>query len=81
MRRVMPRVYAGTDRAANPQDVADAIAALIALPAGQRPLRMVVAPVAEQREAVAGINQASLERTRHYYQQIDLLPAITLARN
>jgi len=81
MRRLMPRVYAGADRTSNPQDVADAIAALIALPAGQRPLRTVVAPVAGQREAVAGINQASLEHTRHYYQQIDLLPAITLARN
>jgi hypothetical protein len=45
------------------------------------PLRMVVAPVAGQREAVAGINQASLEHTTRYYQQIDLLPAITFARN
>jgi len=81
MRSLMPRVYDGSDSNSNPQDVADAIAALIALPAGQRPLRMVVAPVAAQREAVAGINQASLEHTTHYYQQIDLLPAITLARN
>jgi hypothetical protein len=77
----MPRIYNGTDRTSNPQDVADAIVALIARPAGQRPLRMVVAPVAAQREVVAGINQASLEHTAHYYQQIDLLPAITLARN
>jgi hypothetical protein len=80
MRSLMPRVYAGTDRTSNPQDVADAIAALIALPAGQRPLRTVVAPVAEQREAVAGINQFSLEHTTAYYQQIDILPAITLGR-
>ena len=81
MRRLMPRAYAGTDRTSNPQDVADAITALIALPAGQRPLRTVVAPVAGQREAVAGINQASLEHTTAYYQQIDLLPAVMLARN
>src|SRR5712692_2085968 len=73
MRSLMPRVYDGADRTSNPQDVADAIVALIALPAGQRPLRTVVAPVAAQREVVAGIHQASLAHTTHYYQQINVL--------
>jgi hypothetical protein len=77
----MRRVYAGTDRTSTLQGVAVAIAALIALPAGQRPLRMVVAPVAGQREVVASNHQTSLAHTTHYYQQINLLPAITLARN
>ncbi len=58
MRRLMPRIYDGADRTSNPQDVADAIAALIALPLASGPCECT-----------------------HYYQQIDLLPAITLARN
>ena len=77
----MPRIYDGADRTSNPQDVADAIVALIALPAGQRPLRTVVAPVAAEREVVAGLHQASLAHTTHDCRQINLFPAITLARN
>ena len=42
----------------NPQEVADAVADVIALPAGKRPLHTVVAPVA-QREAPEAVNDVS----------------------
>lgn len=50
-------VSAGLDESSkgkNPQDVADAIARLVELPAGQRPLRTIVADV----PAITAINEA-----------------------
>lgn len=52
----------------NPQEVADAIAELIALPMGKRPLRTVVAP-ASQRQAPQEIN-AIAERATHAYMEM-----------
>jgi len=53
----------------NPQEVADAIAELIALPAGKRPLRTVVAP-ASQRQAPQEINAAAERATRGYMEML-----------
>jgi NAD(P)-dependent dehydrogenase (short-subunit alcohol dehydrogenase family) len=55
----------------NPQEVADAVASIIALPAGKRPLHTVVAPVA-QREAPAAVNDVSEEATASWFQRLDL---------
>ena len=55
----------------NPQEVADAVADVIALPAGKRPLHTVVAPVA-QREAPEAVNDVSAEATASFYQRLDL---------
>jgi NAD(P)-dependent dehydrogenase (short-subunit alcohol dehydrogenase family) len=48
-------------QASDPQEVADAIAALIAMPAGQRPLRTVVAPTEMERQGTRAINEAVAE--------------------
>ncbi|HLV97665.1 MAG TPA: SDR family oxidoreductase [Ktedonobacterales bacterium] len=53
-------VMGGNDAAPNPQEVADAIAQLIAMPAGSRPLRTVVA-IAGQGEGAAILNQVSAQ--------------------
>ena len=55
----------------NPQEVADAVADVIALPAGKRPLHTVVAPVA-QREAPEAVNEAAAEATASFYQRLDI---------
>jgi NAD(P)-dependent dehydrogenase (short-subunit alcohol dehydrogenase family) len=54
-----------------PQEVADAVARVIALPAGTRPLHTVVAPVA-QREAPQAVNEAAAEATHALFQRLDL---------
>jgi NAD(P)-dependent dehydrogenase (short-subunit alcohol dehydrogenase family) len=54
-----------------PQEVADAVAHVIGLPAGTRPLHTVVAPVA-QPEAPEAVNEASAEATQSLYQRLDL---------
>jgi NAD(P)-dependent dehydrogenase (short-subunit alcohol dehydrogenase family) len=61
----------------NPQEVADAVARVIAQPAGERPLHTVVAPVA-QRQAPQAINDAVTQATRSFFEALDL-PLVTLA--
>jgi NAD(P)-dependent dehydrogenase (short-subunit alcohol dehydrogenase family) len=61
----------------DPQEVADAVARVIAQPAGERPLRTVVAPVA-QRQAPQAINDAVTQATRSFFETLDL-PLATLA--
>src|ERR1700730_15659361 len=62
----------------NPQEVADAVARVIAQPAGERPLHTVVAPVA-QRQAPQAINDAVTQATRSFYESL-ALPLSTLAQ-
>jgi len=61
----------------DPQEVADAVARVIAQPAGERPLHTVVAPVA-QRQAPQAINDAVTQATRSFFEALDL-PLATLA--
>jgi NAD(P)-dependent dehydrogenase (short-subunit alcohol dehydrogenase family) len=61
----------------NPQEVADAVARVIAQPAGERPLRTVVATVA-QRQAPQALNDAATQATRSFFETLDL-PLATLA--
>jgi len=61
----------------DPQEVADAVARVIAQPAGERPLHTVVAPVA-QRQAPQAINDAVAQATRSFFEALDL-PLATLA--
>jgi NAD(P)-dependent dehydrogenase (short-subunit alcohol dehydrogenase family) len=62
------------NRSATPpdsQEVADAVARVIALPAGKRPLHTVVAPVA-QRQAPQAVNDAATQATQSFFQRLDL---------
>jgi NAD(P)-dependent dehydrogenase (short-subunit alcohol dehydrogenase family) len=61
----------------DPQEVADAVARVIAQPAGERPLHTVVAPVA-QRQAPQAINDAVTQATRSFFEAL-ALPLATLA--
>ncbi|HET8853050.1 MAG TPA: SDR family NAD(P)-dependent oxidoreductase, partial [Ktedonobacteraceae bacterium] len=61
----------------DPQEVADAVASVIAQPAGERPLHTVVATVA-QRQAPQAINDAVTQATRSFFETLDL-PLATLA--
>ncbi len=61
----------------DPQEVADAVAHVIAQPAGERPLRTVVATVA-QRQAPQALNDAVTQATRSFFETLDL-PLATLA--
>jgi NAD(P)-dependent dehydrogenase (short-subunit alcohol dehydrogenase family) len=61
----------------DPQEVADAVAHVIAQPAGERPLRTVVATVV-QRQAPQAINDAVTQATRSFFETLDL-PLATLA--
>jgi NAD(P)-dependent dehydrogenase (short-subunit alcohol dehydrogenase family) len=61
----------------NPQEVADAVARVIALPAGERPLHTIVAPTA-QRQAPQTINDAVTQATQSFFEALDL-PLATLA--
>lgn len=67
----MPRFMADvrTSTPPNPQEVADAIAELIALPAGKRPLRTVVA-TANQRPFPQEINETAERATRGYMEML-----------
>src|SRR5262249_2082117 len=60
----------------DPQEVVDAVARVIAQPAGERPLHTVVAPVA-QRQAPQAINDAVTQATRSFFEALDLPPAIS----
>src|SRR5258707_1106282 len=61
----------------DPQEVADTVAHVIAQPAGERPLRTVVATVA-QRQAPQALNDAVTQATRSFFETLDL-PLATLA--
>ncbi|GHO79978.1 short-chain dehydrogenase/reductase [Ktedonobacter sp. SOSP1-85] len=61
----------------DPQEVADAVARVIAQPMGERPLHTVVASVA-QRQAPQAINDAVTQETRSFFETLDL-PLVTLA--
>lgn len=61
----------------DPQEVADAVAGVIAQPAGERPLHTVVASVA-QRQAPQAINDAVTQATRSFFEALNL-PLATLA--
>ena len=54
-----------------PHEVADAVARVIALPAGTRPLHTVVAPVA-QREAPQAVNEAAEHATHSFFQRLNI---------
>src|SRR5260221_10791668 len=62
----------------DPQEVADAVARVIALPAGKRPLHTVVATAA-QREAPEAVNDAAAQATQSFIQTLHL-PVVTLER-
>ena len=55
----------------NPQEVADAVARVIAQPAGERPLHTIVATVA-QRQAPQAVNDAATDATRSFFETLDL---------
>jgi NAD(P)-dependent dehydrogenase (short-subunit alcohol dehydrogenase family) len=61
----------------DPQEVADAVARVIAQPAGERPLHTVVAPVA-QRQAPQVINDTVTQATRSIFERLHI-PLVTLA--
>ena len=55
----------------NPQEVADAVAHVIAQPAGERPLRTVVATVA-QRQAPQALNDAATQAMQSYLEALNI---------
>jgi NAD(P)-dependent dehydrogenase (short-subunit alcohol dehydrogenase family) len=61
----------------DPQEVADAVAHVIAQPAGERPLRTVVATVA-QRQAPQALNSAATHAMQSFQEALNI-PAATLA--
>ena len=61
----------------DPQEVADAIARVIAQPAGERPLRTVVATVA-QRQAPQALNDAAAQAMHSFLEALNI-PAAALA--
>lgn len=73
MNAFMP-VFFAENRSANPpnpQDVADSIAALIAAPAGSRPLRTLVAPVS-QLSAPQAVNAVTATASKNYLEMLGL---------
>ncbi|TME07580.1 MAG: SDR family oxidoreductase [Chloroflexi bacterium] len=75
----MVRFYAENRSATppDPQEVADAIARVIAQPAGERPLRTVVATVA-QRQAPQALNDAAAQAMHSFLEALHI-PAAALA--
>ena len=61
----------------NPQEVADAVAHVITQPAGERPLRTVVA-TAIQRQAPQALNDAATHATQSFFEALHI-PLATLA--
>jgi NAD(P)-dependent dehydrogenase (short-subunit alcohol dehydrogenase family) len=61
----------------NPQEVADAVAHLVAQPAGTRPLRTIVA-TASQSSYPQEINTTAERATREYLESLGVLPLVTL---
>ncbi len=62
----------------DPQEVANAVVSVIAQPAGERPLRTVVATAA-QRRAPEAVNDAIAQATQSFIQTLHL-PVVTLKR-
>jgi NAD(P)-dependent dehydrogenase (short-subunit alcohol dehydrogenase family) len=60
----------------DPQQVADAVARIIALPAGKRPLHTVVAPAA-QRQGPQAVNDAATQATQSFFKAL-ALPLVTI---
>jgi NAD(P)-dependent dehydrogenase (short-subunit alcohol dehydrogenase family) len=60
----------------DPQEVADAVARVIAQPAGERPLHTVVATVA-QRQAPQAVNDAVTHATQSYLEMLNIVPLVT----
>ncbi len=60
----------------DPQEVADAVARVIALPAGERPLHTVVATAA-QRQAPEAVNDAATQATQAFFRAL-ALPLVTI---
>jgi NAD(P)-dependent dehydrogenase (short-subunit alcohol dehydrogenase family) len=60
----------------DPQEVADAVARVIALPAGKRPLHTVVAPAA-QRPAPEAVNDTATQATQAFFRAL-ALPLVTI---
>ena len=81
MNVMAPRAGAGAVNTAppDPQEVANAIAALIALPAGERPLRTIVTPNAQQRQPLDQINETTRRVTHAFLEELRVLPQVTLA--
>jgi NAD(P)-dependent dehydrogenase (short-subunit alcohol dehydrogenase family) len=75
----MGRFYAENRSATppDPQEVADAIARVIAQPAGERPLRTVVATVA-QRQAPQALNDAAAQAMHSFLEALHI-PVVALA--
>ena len=80
MSTMLPRILGVAGQSPDPQTVVEALAALIALPAGQRPVRTVVTQVALQHNVVTAVNDSAAQASRTFFEQLDLLPAITLAQ-
>jgi len=71
--------FFGENRSAtppDPQEVADAVASVIAQPAGKRPLHTVVATVA-QRQAPQAVNDTVTQATQSYLEMLDIVPLVT----
>ena len=69
------------NRSATPpdsQEVVDAVAKVIAQPAGKRPLRTVVATVA-QSHAPQETNDASAHATWSFLEMLNVIPLVTIA--
>lgn len=60
----------------DPQEVADAVARVVAQPSGERPLHTVVAPAA-QREPVQAVNDATSQVTQSFFSKYNILPLVT----
>jgi NAD(P)-dependent dehydrogenase (short-subunit alcohol dehydrogenase family) len=73
MEAFMTPFYAENRSAAppDPQEIADAVARVIALPAGKRPLHTVVAPAA-QRPAPEAVNDTATQATQAFFQALHL---------
>ena len=81
MSEFVPRFFADlmAPTPPSPQEVADAIAALIAQPAGTRPLRTVVA-LDKQKQAPQEVNDVAERATRAYLAMLGVLPQVTLTQ-
>ncbi len=80
MSEFVPRFLADimTTTPPNPQEVADAVATLIAQPAGTRPLRTLVA-LENQRHAPQGVNDAGETAIQAYLEMLGVTDLLTLS--
>jgi hypothetical protein len=80
MEAFMTPFFAETRSATPPdaQEVASAVARVIALPVGERPLHTVVAPMVAQRQAPQAANDAATQATQAFFKAL-ALPLVTIA--